>query len=157
MRNIYPFPVGQAAIFHECIDKFPGVEEPENHALSVHCGYAGFAPRMICRRKWKAMPKVPAIVNEKAAMAGCELPVSDMVLAKINPPFDKITVIPGEIEKFVQFPDTDSLNAPLLHYQKGGEGHGGTAVPSPDDHRRKTEGKDRSDCQRLRMRLRIIG
>jgi hypothetical protein len=74
---------------------------------------------MICRRKWKTMPKVPAIVNEKAAVVGCELPVSDMVLAKINPPFDKITVIPGEIEKFVQFPNTDSLNAPLLHDQKG--------------------------------------
>ena len=119
MTNIYPFPVGQAAIFHECIDRFPDAEEPENHALSVHCGYAGFAPRLICRRKWKAMPKVPAIVNEKAAVVGCELPVSDMMLAKINPSFYKITVIPGEIEKFVQFPDTDSLNAPLLHDQKG--------------------------------------
>jgi hypothetical protein len=74
---------------------------------------------MICRGKWKTMPKVPAIVNEKAAMAGRELPVSDMVLAKINPPFDKITVIPSEIEKFVQFPNTDSLNATLLHDQKG--------------------------------------
>lgn len=54
-------------------------------------------------------------------MAGRELPVSDMVLANINPSFYKITVIPGEIEKFVQLPNTDSLNAPLLHYQKGGE------------------------------------
>ncbi|MBQ8067880.1 MAG: hypothetical protein IJ201_05975 [Solobacterium sp.] len=122
MTNIYPFPVGQAAIFHECIDRFPDAEEPENHALSVHCSYAGFAPRMICRRKWKAMPKVLAIVNEKATMVDCELPVSDMVLAKINPPFDKITVIPGEIEKFVQFPDTDFLNATLLHDQKGEKG-----------------------------------
>lgn len=77
---------------------------------------------MICRRKWKAMPKVLAIVNEKATMVDCELPVSDMVLAKINPPFDKITVIPGEIEKFVQFPDTDFLNATLLHDQKGEKG-----------------------------------
>ncbi len=104
MTNIDSFPVGQVVIFHECIDRFPDAEEPENHALSVHCGYAGFAPRMICRRKWKAMPKVPAIVNEKAAMAGRELPVSDMVLVKINPLFDRITVIPGEIEKFVQVP-----------------------------------------------------
>jgi hypothetical protein len=52
-------------------------------------------------------------------MVDCELPVGDMVLAKINPSFDRITVIPGEIEKFVQFPNTDSLNATLLHYQKG--------------------------------------
>lgn len=119
MTNIDSFPVGQAAIFHECIDRFPDAEEPENHALSVHCGYAGFAPRMICRRKWKVMPKVLAIVNEKATMVDCELPVGDMVLVKINPLFDRITVIPGEIEKFVQFPNTDSLNATLLHYQKG--------------------------------------
>ena len=28
-------------------------------------------------------------------------------------------MIPGEIEKVVQFPNTDSLNATLLHYQKG--------------------------------------
>ncbi len=119
MTNIYPFLVGQAAIFHERIDKFPDVEEPENHALGVHCGYAGFAPRMFCGCKWKVMPKVLAIVNEKATMVDCELPVGDMVLAKINPSFDKITVIPGEIEKFVQFPNTDSLNATLLHYQKG--------------------------------------
>lgn len=52
-------------------------------------------------------------------MAGRKLPVSDMVLAKINSSFYKITVIPGEIEKFVQFPNTDSLNATLLHDQKG--------------------------------------
>lgn len=82
-------------------------------------GYAGFAPWMFCGCKWKVMPKVLAIVNEKATMVDCELPAGDMVLAKINPSFDKITVIPGEIEKFVQFPNTDSLNATLLHYQKG--------------------------------------
>lgn len=99
MTNIDSFPVGQVVIFHECIDRFPDAEEPENHALSVHCGYAGFAPRMICRRKWKAMPKVPAIVNEKAAMAGRELPVSDMVLAKINPSFGELPHPCGETQK----------------------------------------------------------
>ncbi len=119
MTNIYPFLVGQAAIFHERIDKFPDVDEPENYALGVHCGYAGFAPRPFCGCKWKVMPKVLAIVNEKATMVDCQLPEGDMVLAKINPSFDKITVIPGQIEKFVQFPDTDSLNATLLHYGNG--------------------------------------
>ena len=54
---------------------------------------------MICRRKWKAMPKVPAIVNEKAAMAGRELPVSDMVLAKINPSFGELPHPCGETQK----------------------------------------------------------
>lgn len=119
MTNIYPFLVGQAAIYHERIDSFPKVDDPENYALGVHCGYAGFAPRKFCGEKWKVMPKVLAIVNEKATMVDCELPVGDMVLAKINPSFDKITVIPGKIEKFVQFPNTDSLNATLLHYKNG--------------------------------------
>lgn len=118
MTNIYPFLVGKAAIHHEKIDEFPPVDNPKNYALGVHCGYAGFAPRQFCPA-WKMVPKVLEIVNEKAYMIDCEMPVGDMVLAKINPTFDKITVIPGEIERFVQFPDTDSRNATLLHYNKG--------------------------------------
>ena len=88
--------------------------------LGVHCGYAGFAPRCFCS-KWKMVPKVLAIVDEKAYMIDCELPTGDMVLAKINPSFDKITVIPGQLEKYVQFPGTDARNASLLHYSKGGK------------------------------------
>ena len=65
------------------------------------------------------VPKVLAIVDEKAYMIDCELPAGDMVLAKINPSFDRITVIPGQLEKYVQFPGTDARNASLLHYNKG--------------------------------------
>ena len=118
MTNIYPFLVGKAAIHHEKIDDFPPVPDPENYALGVHCGYAGFAPRCFCS-KWKMVPKVLAIVDEKAYMIDCELPTGDMVLAKINPSFDRITVIPGQLEKYVQFPRTDARNASLLHYSKG--------------------------------------
>lgn len=118
MTNIYPFLVGDAAIHHEKIDKFPDVPEFENHALGVHCGYAGFAPRPFCT-KWKMVPKVLEIVGDDAHMVNCELPTGDMVLAKINPSFDKITVIPGQIEKYVQFPGTDARNASLLHYHNG--------------------------------------
>jgi hypothetical protein len=118
MTNIYPFLVGKAAIHHEKIDDFPKVDEPENHALGVHCGYAGFAPRCFCER-WSMVPKVLEIVDDKAYMIDCELPTGDMVLAKINPSFEKITVIPGELEKYVQFPGTDARNASLLRYNKG--------------------------------------
>ena len=96
------------------------LKNPEIDALGVHCGYAGFAPRCFCS-KWKMVPKVLAIVDEKAYMIDCELPTGDMVLAKINPSFDKITVIPGQLEKYVQFPGTDARNASLLHYSKGGK------------------------------------
>jgi len=119
MTNIYPFLVGKAAIHHERMTDFPETDEPENHALGVHCGYAGFAPRPFCGEKWKIVPKVLEIVNEKAVMVNCELPAGDMVLAKINPSFDRITVIPGKLEKYLQFPGTDARNASLLHYHDG--------------------------------------
>ena len=32
---------------------------------------------------------------------------------------ERITVIPGEIEKYMQFPGTDARNASLLHYRNG--------------------------------------
>lgn len=118
MTNIYPFLVGKAACSHEKIEDFPEVNEPENHALGVHCGYAGFAPRSFCS-KWKMVPKVLEIVNDKAYMIDCELPEGDIVLAKIMPTFDKITVIPAKIEKYVQFPGTDARNASLIYYQNG--------------------------------------
>lgn len=98
---------------------FPKVDEPENHALGVHCGYAGFAPRQFCGERWKIVPKVLAIVDEQAVMVDCELPSGDMVLAKIDPSFRRITVIPGEIEKYMQFPGTDARNASLLRYHNG--------------------------------------
>ncbi len=118
MTNIYPFLVGKAACSHEKIDDFPAVEEPENHALGVHCGYAGFAPRRFCP-KWKMVPKVLEIVNDKAYMIDCELPDGDITLAKIMPTFDKITVIPAKLEKYIQFPGTDARNASLIYYQNG--------------------------------------
>lgn len=118
MTNIYPFLVGKAACSHEKIDDFPNVEEPENHALGVHCGYAGFAPRQFCQR-WRMVPKVLEIVNDNAYMIDCELPEGDIVLAKIMPTFDKITVIPAKIEKYVQFPGTDARNASLIYYSNG--------------------------------------
>ena len=119
MTNIYPFLVGKAAVYHERMSDFPEVDEPENHALGVHCGYAGFAPRQFCGNCWKIVPKVLAIVDEQAVMVDCELPTGDMVLAKIDPSFRRITVIPGEIEKYMQFPGTDARNASLLHYHNG--------------------------------------
>lgn len=145
MTNIYPFLVGQAAIYHERIDSFPDIEEPENHALGVHCGYAGFAPRSFCGENWKVVPKVLAIVNEKAVMVDCRMPEGDMVLAKINPTFDKITVIPGEIEKYEQFPDTDSLNATLLHYKKGEE----VMEELPSHHQMIITGKQKAGIRQI--------
>lgn len=118
MTNIYPFLVGKAACSHEKIEDFPEVDKPENHALGVHCGYAGFAPREFCT-SWKMVPKVLGIVNETAYMIDCEIETGDIVLAKIMPGFDKITIIPAKLEGYIQFPDTDARNASLIYYQNG--------------------------------------
>ncbi len=144
MTNIYPFLVGKAAIHHEKIDDFPAVEDPENYALGVHCGYAGFVPRKFCQ-KWKMVPKVLEIVDDKAYMIDGELPVGDIVLAKINPSFDTITVIPGEIEKYVQFPGTDARNASLLHYKNGEEVMEGL----PSHHQMIISGKQKAAIRQI--------
>ena len=48
MTNIYPFLVGMAALKHEKIQRFPSIDDPDSHALGVHCGYFGFAPQSFC-------------------------------------------------------------------------------------------------------------
>lgn len=70
MTNIYPFLVGMAALKHEKIETFPDIEDPDNHALGVHCGYFGFAPESFCAH-WTMRPKVLEIVNEDAIVIDC--------------------------------------------------------------------------------------
>lgn len=118
MTNIYPFLVGDAAVAHEKIDGFPKVNEPQNCALGVHCGYAGFAPRKFCTR-WDVMPKVLEIVGENAHVVDCEFATGDITLAKITPSFKDITIIPAVIEEYIKFPNTDARNASLIRYNKG--------------------------------------
>jgi len=119
MTNLYPFLVGMAALAHEKIDRFPEIEDPDNHALGVHCGYFGFAPRPFCT-EWTVRPKVLAIVDENALMVDCRLPLGDVTLAKIYPGFKKLSVIKAEIEKYVQYPGSDCRNGALIRY---GDGH----------------------------------
>lgn len=118
MTNLYPFLVGMAALAHERIDKFPDIEDPDNHALGVHCGYFGFAPRAFCT-EWTLRPKVLAIVNDNATMVDCRFPKGPVTLAKIYPGFQKLSVIQAEIEDYVQYPGSDTLNGALIRYKDG--------------------------------------
>ena len=118
MTNLYPFLVGMAALAHEKIDKFPAIEDPANHALGVHCGYFGFAPRKFCSR-WTLKPKVLEIVNDKALMVDCELPKGPVTLAKIFADFHKLSIIEAEIEDYVQYPGSDCRNGALIRYRDG--------------------------------------
>lgn len=118
MTNLYPFLVGMAALAHERIDKFPDIEDPDNHALGVHCGYFGLAAGSFCT-EWTLRPKVLEIVNEHAIMVDCRFPVGKVTLAKIYPGFKKLSIIEAEIEDYVQYPGSDCRNGALIRYKDG--------------------------------------
>jgi len=118
MTNLYPFLVGMAALAHERIDHFPEIDDPDNHALGVHCGYFGLVPRQFCQ-SWTLRPKVLAIVNDDAVMVDAELPVGPVTLAKIYPGFKKLSIIQAELEKYVQYPGSDCRNGALIRYRDG--------------------------------------
>ena len=120
MTNLYPFLVGMAALAHERIDKFPDIEDPDNHALGVHCGYFGFAPRSFCSR-WVMRPKALAIVDENAHVIDCEFPKGPVTLAKIYPDLKRFSVIDAEIKDYVQYPGSDCRNGALIRWKNGHE------------------------------------
>lgn len=118
MTNLYPFLVGMAALAHEKIDHFPDIEDPDNHALGVHCGYFGLVPRSFCSQ-WTLRPKVLEIVNDDAVMIDGRMPEGPVTLAKIYPGFKKLSVIEAEIESYVQYPGSDCRNGALIRYNDG--------------------------------------
>jgi hypothetical protein len=118
MTNLYPFLVGMAALAHEKIDKFPDIEDPDNHALGVHCGYFGFAPESFCSR-WIMRPKVLGIVDENAHVIDCEFPKGPVTLAKIYPDLKRFSVIEAEITDYVKYPGSDCRNGALIRWKNG--------------------------------------
>lgn len=119
MTNLYPFLMGQAALKHERIPDFPEVkEEPENHLLLAHCGYLGVVPRSFCT-EWTLRPKVLAIVDENATAIDARLPVGDMTLAKLHSTLNKIMVMEGSLESYVQYTDSDCLNGAVIRVPDG--------------------------------------
>lgn len=118
MTNLYPFLVGMTALAHEKIDCFPDIEDPDNHALGVHCGYFGFVPRQFCE-EWTLRPKVLEIVSDQAIVCDCRLPIGPVTLAKIYPGFQKLSIIEAEIESYVQYPGSDCRNGALIRYKDG--------------------------------------
>ncbi|MBN1451172.1 MAG: hypothetical protein JW963_09175 [Anaerolineales bacterium] len=118
MTNLYPFLMGQAALKHERISDFPKIEEPENHLLVAHCGYLGVLPQSFAT-EWTLRPKVLAIVDDNATAIDARLPVGEMTLAKLHPSFEKITVIEGTLEDYVQYPGSDCLNGAILKVPDG--------------------------------------
>lgn len=121
MTNIYPFLMGMAALKHEKISSFPQVEDPDNHALGVHCGYFGLAPMSFCTH-WVLRPRVLEIVNPDAVVIDCRMQEGPVTLAKIHTDMKKLTVIEAVIEDYVQYEGSDCRNGALLRYTNG-RGH----------------------------------
>ena len=118
MTNLYPFLMGMAALAHEKIDKFPEINDPDNHALGVHCGYFGFVPRSFCS-EWTLRPKVLEIVDDEAIVCDCRMPEGPVTLAKIYPGFKRLSIIEAEIEDYVQYEGSDCRNGALIRYKDG--------------------------------------
>jgi L-fucose isomerase-like protein len=118
MTNLYPFLMGQAALKHERIAAFPAVEKPEDCLLVAHCGYLGVVPQSFAT-EWTLRPKVLAIVDENASAIDARLPTGPVTLAKVNAAMDKMTVVEGALERYVQYPGSDCLNGGMIRVPDG--------------------------------------
>lgn len=121
MTNIYPFLMGMAALKHEKISAFPDIDDPQNHALGVHCGYFGFVPRCFCE-SWILKPKVLEIVGENAVAVDCRMAPGPITMAKLHSDMKTLTIIEAKIEDYVQYPGSDCRNGALISYENG-NGH----------------------------------
>jgi len=118
MTNLYPFVLGQAALKHERIEKFPDVENPQDCVLAAHCGYLGVVPRPFATA-WTLRPKVLAIVHDNATAIDARLPEGEMTLAKLDPKLERFVVAEGRLEGYAQYPDSDCRNGAVLRVGDG--------------------------------------
>jgi hypothetical protein len=119
MTNLYPFNMGNAALKHEHIPNFPEVDgAPENYILAAHCGYLGVVPQSFST-EWKLKEKVLAIVDDNATAIDARLPEGKITLVKLMPPFDRWSVVEGELPKYAQFENSHCLNGAVIHVPNG--------------------------------------
>jgi hypothetical protein len=119
MTNLYPFQMGNAALKHEHIPNFPDVEgAPENYILAAHCGYLGVVPQSFST-EWKLKEKVLAIVDDNATAIDARLPEGDITLVKLLPPFDRWSVVEGDLPKYAQFENSHCLNGAVIRVSNG--------------------------------------
>jgi hypothetical protein len=118
MTNLYPFVLGQAALKHERIEKFPEMEAPGNCVLVAHCGYLGVLPRPFAA-EWTLRRKVLAIVDENATAIDARFPEGDITLAKLDPRLERLAIAEGRLEGYAQYPGSDCRNGAVLRFRDG--------------------------------------
>jgi hypothetical protein len=119
MTNLYPFQMGDAALKHEHIPNFPDVEgAPENYILAAHCGYFGVVPQSFST-EWKLKEKVLAIVDDNATAIDARFPEGNITLVKLLPPFDRWSIVEGDLPKYAQFKNSHCLNGAVIRVPDG--------------------------------------
>jgi hypothetical protein len=119
MTNLYPFQMGDAALKHEHIPHFPGVDgRPEDHILAAHCGYFGVVPQSFST-EWKLDEKVLAIVDDNATAIDARFPEGKITLVKLMPPFDRWSVVEADLPEYAQFPNSHCLNGAVIRVPNG--------------------------------------
>jgi hypothetical protein len=119
MTNLYPFLLGDAALKHERIEKFPEVaDDPANYMLVAHCGYLGVLPKPFST-EWTLRKKVLAIVDENATAIDARLPAGGITLAKLQPTFQEMMVLEGSLTGYVQYPGSDCRNGGVIKVRDG--------------------------------------
>jgi hypothetical protein len=119
MSNLYPFVLGDAALKHEHIERFPDVADPENHILIAHCGYFGMIPPAYAAQ-WMLRPKVLGIVNKDATAVDGRLPVGDVTLVKLQPTMQELSVIEGQLTGYIQYGvHSDCRNGGIIRVPNG--------------------------------------
>lgn len=119
MTNLYPFQMGNAALKHEHIPNFPEVDgPPENYILAAHCGYFGVVPQSFST-EWKLKEKVLAIVDDNATAIDARFPKGDVTLVKLMPPFNRWSIVEGDLPKYAQFKNSHCLNGAVIRVPDG--------------------------------------
>jgi len=119
MTNLYPFEMGDAALKHEHIPNFPAVEgNPDDYILAAHCGYLGVVPQSFST-EWRLRPKVLTIVDENANAIDARLQTGDVTLVKLMPPFDRWSIVEGELPKYAGFKNSHCLNGAVIRVPNG--------------------------------------
>ena len=118
MTNMYPFLLGDAALKHERIERFPDVEQPENHLLVAHCGYLGVLPTSYASQ-WTLRPKVLGIVDDNATAIDARLPEGDVTLVKLHSTMNEMSVAEGSLITYAQYADSDCRNGGVIRVRDG--------------------------------------
>ncbi len=118
MTNLYPFLMGQTALKHERIPRFPAVAEPENCVLAAHCGYLGVLPRPFAT-EWTLRPKVLDVVGDHSTAIDARLPCGPVTLAKLGPALDSLSVAEAQLERYVQYPGSNCRTGGVIRVRDG--------------------------------------